>query len=233
MATHSDPQFWRRHAVWPLAGFALVFAAIEYFGLDRPIANALFFDAATAHWLGTGAGDWWAHALIHDGGRWVLRIFAALALLLWSLSFKVARLRPWRRPLGFVLLAMTLSVLLVGLLKQFTNVDCPWDLAGYGGKNPYVALFDDRPDALPRAKCFPGAHSSSGFALFCFYFVLRDGARRAAYWALAGAILVGVVFSFGQEARGAHFLSHDLTSAAIVWFVQLGLYAWLLKARSR
>ena len=44
------------------------------------------------------------------------------------------------------------------------------------------------------------------------------------------AIALGAAFSIGQEARGAHFLSHDLTSAAIVWFVQLGLYAWYRRA---
>ena len=59
----------------------------------------------------------------------------------------------------------------------------------------------------------------------CFYFVFRDRSRRLARWMLAAAIAVGIAFSIGQEARGAHFLSHDLTSAAIVWFVQLGLYA--------
>ena len=63
----------------------------------------------------------------------------------------------------------------------------------------------------------------------CFYFLLRDRSARAARWALAGAITIGVAFSIGQDARGAHFFSHDLTSAAIVWFVQLGLYAWWLK----
>ena len=41
---------------------------------------------------------------------------------------------------------------------------------------------------------------------------------------LAIALAVGIAFSIGQEARGAHFLSHDLASAAIVWFVQLALY---------
>jgi membrane-associated PAP2 superfamily phosphatase len=37
---------------------------------------------------------------------------------------------------------------------------------------------------------------------------------------------VGLAFSIGQEARGAHFFSHDLSAAAIVWFLQLGLYAF-------
>jgi membrane-associated PAP2 superfamily phosphatase len=124
---------------------------------------------------------------------------------------------------------MLLATLIVGGLKAVTNVDCPWDLAGFGGHNDYFALFADRPDALKRAQCFPGAHASSGFALFCFYFVFRDRSRRLARWMLAAAITVGIAFSIGQEARGAHFLSHDLTSAAIVWFVQLGLYAWFIR----
>ncbi|HEY6125022.1 MAG TPA: phosphatase PAP2 family protein, partial [Steroidobacteraceae bacterium] len=83
--------------------------------------------------------------------------------------------------------------------------------------------------ALARAQCFPGAHASSGYALFAFYFVFRDRSRRVARWLLAAAIAVGVAFSIGQEARGAHFLSHDLASAAIVWFVQLALYRRILK----
>jgi membrane-associated PAP2 superfamily phosphatase len=46
---------------------------------------------------------------------------------------------------------------------------------------------------------------------------------------LAAALAVGIAFSIGQEARGAHFLSHDLTSAAIVWFVQLWIYVKMLR----
>ena len=128
---------------------------------------------------------------------------------------------------------MVLSIAIVGGLKSITNVDCPWDLIGFGGQNPYVPLFADRPDTLARARCFPGAHASSGFALMCFYFMWRDRSPRLARWALALGIGVGVVFSIGQEARGAHFVSHDLVSAAIVWCVQLALYCWLLRPRKR
>jgi membrane-associated PAP2 superfamily phosphatase len=64
---------------------------------------------------------------------------------------------------------------------------------------------------------------------------LRDRSRRLAGWALTIALAVGVAFSIGQEARGAHFLSHDLTAAALVWFVQLLLYVrlrgWALPRR--
>jgi membrane-associated PAP2 superfamily phosphatase len=228
---YGSPEFWRVHLWWPLLAFTLIFGVLEVFSLDRVLAREWYFNVHTGTWLGSGSGEWWARGLLHTGGRWVVRGVAAAALVTWGLSFAVARLRPWRRSASFVLLSMLLATLIVGGLKAITNVDCPWDLAGFGGDSPYVALFADRPDALPHAQCFPGAHASSGFAIFCFYFVFRDRSRRVARWMLAAGIAVGVAFSIGQEARGAHFLSHDLTSAAIVWFVQLGLYAWYRRAR--
>ncbi|HEU5134272.1 MAG TPA: phosphatase PAP2 family protein [Steroidobacteraceae bacterium] len=231
-AAESAQQFWRRHLWWPLLAFTIAFAVLEMFSLDRVLARAWYFNAPTAQWLGAGDGEWWARGLLHTGGRRVVRGVAGVALLLWASSFRFSTLRAWRRPAGFVLWAMLLATLAVGGLKAVTNVDCPWDLSGFGGHNPYVALFSDRPASLKRAQCFPGAHASSGFALLCFYFVFRDRSRRAAWCALAAALAVGIAFSIGQEARGAHFLSHDLTSAAIVWFVQLGLYVKLLRPRS-
>lgn len=223
--------FWRLHAWWPLLVFAVAFGVLEVFSLDRVITRAWYFNLHTGQWLGAGSGEWWARTILHNGGRWVVRGVAAAALAFWALSFCVSDLRAWRRSSGYVLLSMVLATLLVGGLKSVTNVDCPWDLAGFGGNSPYVALFADRPDALARARCFPGAHASSGFALMCFYFVFLDRSRRLARWMLALGIAVGVAFSIGQEARGAHFMSHDLASAGIVWFVLLALYSKLLRPR--
>jgi membrane-associated PAP2 superfamily phosphatase len=225
------PAFWRSHLLWPSVLLVAVFAVLEFAQLDRPIAQALYFDASRG-WLGAGAGDRWAHRIVHGGGRWLVRIVAATALVCWLASFTSPRLKPWRRETLFVFLGIVLATSTVGLLKSVTNVDCPWDLSGFGGDRPYIPLFGDRPDDLERAKCFPGAHSSSGFALMAVYFVLRDRLPRAAWCALIAAILIGVAFSIGQEARGAHFLSHDLTSAAIVWWILLALYAWLLAPRA-
>jgi membrane-associated PAP2 superfamily phosphatase len=216
--------FWRRHLWWPLAVFGLLSLAVAAGRLDHRLAG-LLFDTRTGTWLGAGAGDWWAHRLLHDQGRWLVRGITAGALALWISSFVTPALRPWRASAGFVALAILLAVGIVGGLKALTNVDCPWDIAGFGGHNPLVPLLADRPDYLPRARCFPGAHSSSGFALFCFYFLWKDDAPRRARWALAAALLTGFAFAAGQEARGAHFLSHDLASAAIVWLVQLLLYS--------
>jgi membrane-associated PAP2 superfamily phosphatase len=218
---------WRALVLWPGVFLLLAFALLEIGQFDRPIATALFF-AADRGWLGAGSGDWWAHDLLHGAGRWVVRGVAVAALATWALSFKVARLTPWRREALYVFVAIAASTALVGTLKVLTNVDCPWDLSGFGGDRPYVALFSDRPAYLPRAQCFPGAHSSSGFALMSLYFALRGRHRLAARWALALGLCVGIAFSIGQQARGAHFLSHDLASAALVWGVLLALYARLL-----
>jgi membrane-associated PAP2 superfamily phosphatase len=216
----------------PLIACGAALSVLEICALDAVVARAWYFDVPTAHWLGTGSGDWWARSLLHTGGRWFVRLIAAMAIVAWALSFATERARHWRRPAGFIALAIVLSTAVVGGLKTVTNVDCPWDLLGFGGHNPYVALFADRPDALARARCFPGAHSSSGFALLCFYFLWRDQSPRLARWGLALGIAVGAAFSIGQEARGAHFLSHDLVSAALVWCLQLALYFWLHRSSS-
>jgi membrane-associated PAP2 superfamily phosphatase len=221
-------RFWFTHAIAPGVGFVLVLALIAIFDLDRTISRVWYFDASTRQWLGGGHGMWWARDLIHTGGRSLVRVVAGVVLVAWIATFCSERLRHWRRRAGFAFLAVALSTGIVGGLKAVTNVDCPWDLDGFGGNRPYVMLFGDRPDSLPRAQCFPGAHASSGFALLFGYFLLRDRRRRQARWALAGAIAVGVIFSIGQEARGAHFVSHDLTAAAIVWFTQLILYVRIL-----
>jgi membrane-associated PAP2 superfamily phosphatase len=225
--------FWRRHALWPLLLFLLAFAAVEGLGLDRFIAEGLYFNRLTGRWLGSGTGDWWAHGLLHDDGRWLVRGIAAAALAIWLLSFLLLPVRRWRGPAGFMALAMVTSVAIVGALKAVTNVDCPWDLVGFGGHQPYVPLFAGRADYLPRAQCFPGAHASSGFALVSGYFAWREAAPAwARAWLVAG-LLLGCVFAIGQEARGAHFLSHDLAAAGIVWMVQLGWYAAWMRRRSR
>ena len=47
--------------------------------------------------------------------------------------------------------------------------------------------------------------------------------RYPAIYLLPG-FLVGFTFAFGQEARGAHFISHDLWTLSLCWFGALGLF---------
>lgn len=220
----SSTAFLRRHLWAPLAVLSVVLVVIELAGLDLVLARAWYFDGTTHQWLGSGDNAWWARGILHQDGRWFIRGVVICAAGIWAASFLFTWMKTLRRPAGFVTAAMVASMAIVGALKSMTNVDCPWDLIPFGGANPYLGTFTPRPDWLPHAACFPGAHSSSGFSLMCLYFLWRGSFPRLAAWGLGLGIATGIAFSIGQEARGAHFLSHDLTSAAIVWFVQLGLY---------
>lgn len=214
--------FWRHHALWPALLFGAAFLVLWLTDLDLWLADTLFYNRANHHWL--GGGTWWAFGLIHTGGAWLVRAIGIAALLTFLLGFRLPRLRRWRLDAAYLTLALILVPGVVGTLQIVTNVDCPRDLDRYGGDRPYVSLFADRPDGLPRAQCFPGSHASAGFALMAVYFLLRDRRLRVARWSLAGAILLGMILSFGQQSRGAHFLSHDLTSAVIAWFLSLALW---------
>ena len=220
-------RIWFTHALLPSLALIAALALAGWGELDLQLARQWFFDSTTQRWL--GADTWWADTLIHTRGRDAIRAIAALALLTLLLGQKLPRWRRWRRPAGYLLASLLASTLFVGALKQVTNVDCPWDLQGFGGTRPIIHLFQDRPDDLPHAACFPGAHSSSGFALLCLYFLLRHRGRAAASAGLAIGVLVGGLFAFGQEARGAHFLSHDLSSALLVWLICLSLYIWAFR----
>lgn len=221
--------FYWRHLRTPLTVFILIAALLASTTYDLTVAHALFFDEASARWV--GAGSWWANELIHRDGAWLMRGIAVLSLLLWAVSWQQPQLQDWRRPALFFFVSIALSVGLVGLLKTLTNVDCPRDLTEFGGPFPFIHLFEHRPEVLRHARCFPAAHASSGYALLALYFVLRERSRRAARLGLAAGLGMGLMFGIAQQARGAHFVSHDVWSAMIVWTVSLSLYTFVFQAR--
>lgn len=142
----------------------------------------------------------WALRL-HDAGDWVVRGLAVALLL------ALLRARPLpRRTALYLLASLALTVGVAGLLKQTSAPVCPWDLGRYGGA---VAL----PGGLAgrAGHCFPGGHSAGAFGLLAFAFVWR---RRAL---LIAVLAAGFAFAALQWLRGAHFVSHDLCSAAIGW----------------
>jgi len=59
------------------------------------------------------------------------------------------------------------------------------------------------------------------------YFFFLNAGPHLRWRGLAIGIAAGVVFGIAQQLRGAHFLSHDLWTAAICWTTAVGLYLWL------
>jgi membrane-associated PAP2 superfamily phosphatase len=213
----------------PLALFVLLAGIFAMTPLDVTIARAAFFDSAHAHWI--GADSWIVNGLLHTGGRWAIRGLVALALAFWIATYVERDWRALRRPTAFFIVATILSIGVVGLLKTLTNVDCPWDLVPFGGRFPFVELFADRPDTLRLGRCFPAAHASSGYALLALYFTFRERYAGLAKIGLAVGLATGLTFGLAQQARGAHFVSHDLWSAFLVWTVTLSVYTFGFRAR--
>src|SRR3546814_431106 len=154
---------------------------------------------------------------MHDGAQWLVRIVAVALLAFAILRRGTSQLRPWLDRI--VCLAVTTGS--VGWIKQATIKAGPGDLQRYGGGSAYVELGDAavRASGVRPDHCFPGAHSSSAFAFFGLYFLALRYRRAAARRVLALVLLTGLSFAATQWLRGAHFVSHDLWSAAIGWLV--------------
>lgn len=118
-----------------------------------------------------------------------------------------ARLR-----LRIVALSALLVPLLTGLLKQVSESHCPWDLALYGGAEPYVRLLESMPHGVPAGHCMPGGHASSALWLISLGVFWLPAHPRQAAFATASALAGGFAVGWLQQLRGAHFLTHTLWS---------------------
>ena len=157
-------------------------------------------------------------ALFYTYIKFPIYIIGAGSLIATFISFKKKIWVTYRKGLLIVtlsLIILPLSVAVVG--KNLTNVQCPDDLNHFAGKIPYVKLFDhypnnpDSPDGkFPRGHCFPAGHASGGFALIslvCFF-----QTKRNKILAFCFAMTMGWIMGVYQMLRGAHFLSHHVTT---------------------
>jgi membrane-associated PAP2 superfamily phosphatase len=218
------------HVVLP--GVLLLAASLlaQFSHVDFLALDTLFDFDSRQWWYGE---SWWANSLIHEWGKNLIVLIFLVAFFIWlgSWIFKHSRLPRWRYQAGYVVLAIVFTTSLVGLGKKLSNVDCPRDLEHYNGNRPFVHIFSDKPNELPRGYCFPGGHSSGAFSLLVFYFLFYPRNRRLARLSLGLALVLGAVYAWGQWVRGAHFPSHDIWSAAIGWYVNLGLYVAYFRQR--
>lgn len=218
------------HLAWPLAAAVLASAALMHGGGDRWLADVAFHLEGGRwvlrdHWLTSG--------VIHRGGKWLSALAAAAVL---GLYLRALRDRQWaslRQPLLYLLLAAALGSASVSLLKSVTHVDCPWDLAGYGGTREPRELFASPAVGAPRGVCYPAGHASAGYAWVSLYFAAMLWRPRWRWWGLGIGIGAGLLFGIGQQLRGAHFLSHDIAALAVCWLVALVLFVAFHSRASR
>ena len=218
--------WWLRHAMAPALAFACLFALMRLAG-DAAVAGLLY--EPSSGWLLDPR--WPLSRVLYQSQRVVIGtgVLAGLALLV--AGFWHGGARRWRRSVSYVLLCLAVTTGLASLGKHVTNVDCPRALAEYGGRLPSIGLLEDRPDAWPRAECFPAGHSSAAFSLVSLFFVLSAVRPRWRWRGLSAGLVLGLAFAATQWARGMHVPSHDAASAALAWVVALGAYTALYRRR--
>lgn len=211
-------------AMWCL--FLVLIAFIYHYDIDFLFADQLFF-LEGQHWA--LKHDVFTETVLHDGGRLLSETLGVIAISGFILCLLHPRLRRWRCATGYLVLSVLLSTVSVSVIKHSISMDCPWDLARYGGDLPFIGLFAARPAGLPDTACFPAGHASAGYAWLALYFFFQATWPRGRWPGLATGLLMGLIFGFAQQLRGAHFLSHDLWTLMICWTTSLLLAHVLLR----
>ncbi|KAB0500212.1 phosphatase PAP2 family protein [Pseudomonas vancouverensis] len=209
---------------------AIILVLLELTSLDMYLAN-LFYDPAAGGFV--GRHSYFLENILHERAKQVVIAFSVFAVLGYIASFFVAKLKPYKRELGCLVLSLGLATSFVTPMKAVTAVQCPWSLEQFGGHETYSELLSHRPHTDKPGRCWPGGHAATGFTLFALFFVLRDRRPRMARAAFVFAFALGSVFSVGRMMQGAHFFSHNVWTAVFCWLICLGSYYYILYRPSR
>ena len=226
IAINSSKQRFLLLHLGPALVIAALLLAMETTGIDTVVSNWFFDPVAGVFPLR------YNNILEIVGHQWTKQLVIVLACSVigaYLLSFLLQGLKPQRRLLLFLSLAMTLAPLAVVVLKAISFRHCPWSLQEYGGFAPHLSLFDAGPPGMLLGHCFPSGHASTGFCLLAFYFAgLALGNRRLALAGLWGGFAAGLLLGMARVVQGAHFLSHNLWSGLVCWLVILALYVAIM-----
>lgn len=164
----------------------------------------------------------WALAdLSHRYVKYLLTIVYLIFLTGWLMSLKkqVWYERCWE--FGYFFWMIILTTVAIRIFKAQSAHSCPWDMVM---STPYGIAWNLNATA---GHCFPGGHASTGFALMTGYFIYRISKPGRAYFFLISALILGFGMGWAQMMRGAHFLSHNLWTGWIIWFLNVVAYGWL------
>ena len=215
----------------PLLAVGVVLAFFGFHGtggewLDLQV-QSWFWDGR--EWLIPKRADWF-HQVAYVGPKVVLYAFALW--LLWAMAFP-SRAPAWlgRRRAAYLFLSLAVISVVCTQLRAVTQMATPRDLAMYGAVPPnawdHRLLFDAKPAGYP-SHAFPAGHASGGFALLALAFAWRTASARRK-GVLLGCLYGGAMGLY-QVARGEHFLSHTLATAALAWLLAAVLARWLRPA---
>lgn len=200
------------------------------------------FDKTVMHWIAEGGNfvlrdNWWLKTILHTRAKQLaIVVYLGLLVMVWwprgafrSLS-KLQRIE--------IVVGITLGLITISTLKQFSLTSCPWDLLDFGGTAIYVSHWQwNTPDG-GAGHCFPGGHVSSALAFIGLalpWLASGLGAQRAVGRRLLVVVLLaGLILGLTQTFRGAHYPSHTLWTGFLCWLVAFAnhlVFGWLARRR--
>lgn len=224
-----SPHKLRRIAVALIMGALFTLWIGRYADIDLLLADSVFDNTSNAFA--------WQHAwLTETFGHVILKWLLTLAALGFIGCAAIDAIWPFGRfgaldrlRIRIVALSAILVPAVISSLKQVSSSHCPWDLARYGGDQPYVRIFDTLPIGAIPGHCLPAGHASSALWLLSLAVYWLPAQPRAARIAASVGITFGALLGFLQQLRGAHFLTHTLWS---IW-IACGIVVCVIVALQR
>ena len=102
---------------------AIILVLLELTNLDMDLAK-LFYDPVAGQFI--GRHSYFLEDILHDRAKQVVIAFSVFAILGFIGSFFIARLKPFKRELGCLVLSLALATSFVTPMKAVTAVQCPW-----------------------------------------------------------------------------------------------------------
>jgi membrane-associated PAP2 superfamily phosphatase len=164
-------------------------------------------------------------------------MYLGMLAMIWLPLGRLRQLRQMQRVEIFI--GITLGLLLINLLKRYSQTSCPWDLTEFGGVGTYVSHWNWGLRDGGSGHCFPGGHASSALAFLALCLPwLSSGVsdqRRQGLRLLIGVLALGVLLGAVQTLRGAHYPSHSLWTGWMCWSIAVVnhmAFAWLARKRA-
>ncbi len=218
MIKHNN--FLTYQALFLIISFCILFFAFPVGGNIDLMLIQPWVDA-TGHF--PHRSDWLLTKINHGLVKNIIIGIYVVIFISWCASFKVEKLKSKCFSLGYMFWISMIAAAIIGILKAQSPHACPWNMTQPTATG-FVWDFSAK-----KGHCFPGGHAATGFMLVTGYFVYRLRNIKLAYVFLISGIVLGFVMGWGQMMRGAHFFSHNIWTAWIIWCANVVIYALILK----
>lgn len=195
---------------------------VKYKKIDFFLSD-LFWHKKTG-WL-LKEGDFWFYFLYKYAKKFFISFLISIGILsFWS--YWRSRRQIWKRSIlsniftkkiifkVFLSIFVILSyIILVSIIRSNSNIPCPKYSKRYKGLSPVKRPFDSI--KCNGCKCFPGAHSTVGFSVIFFTFILTKRKKVVFIFGIA----LGHIFGFYQVLRGEHYFFDAYFSMLIALWI--------------